>query len=241
MKNFAYQGAELDLFAGAKNWKSYWSREIEPFLKGDVLEVGAGIGSNIRYLDRPGLGQWVCLEPDAALARKLGARLAQSSRMPPIEIMCGTLETVTGRQFDTILYIDVLEHIERDGEELATAARCLRPGGHLVVLSPAYHWLFSRFDDALGHFRRYGSRALRRLTPPGLRLERLWHLDSAGLIASIGGLWLRQQMPSRTQISIWDRGLVPLSRVTDRMLAHCVGRSVVAVWEKPQGTDRGAD
>ena len=67
MSEFKYVGSELDLFAAALNWKTYWSRQIRPFLKGDILEVGAGIGSNTRFLDPGNAGRWVCLEPDPEL------------------------------------------------------------------------------------------------------------------------------------------------------------------------------
>ena len=58
MSEFKYVGSELDLFAAVRNWKSYWSRQILPFLKGDILEVGADLGSNTRLLDSGIRGRW---------------------------------------------------------------------------------------------------------------------------------------------------------------------------------------
>ena len=241
MNDFAYPGRELDLFAEARNWKSYWALQVRPFLKGDILEVGAGLGSNTPFLDRDGAGRWVCLEPDARLADRLATRLQQATRAQEYEAICGTLRSVAGQQFDTILYIDVLEHIENDADELKIAASCLRPAGHLVVLSPAHQRLFSPFDKAIGHFRRYDRSTLQGLTPPGLQLERLRYLDSAGLIASVANLvLLRQSTPSRGQLSVWDRWMVPVSRVLDRLLAYSVGKSIVAVWQKRPAGDRRA-
>ena len=57
--------------------------------------------------------------------------------------------------FDSIVYIDVLEHIKDDSAEIAAATARLRSNGTLVVLSPAHAWLFSAFDAAVGHYRRY--------------------------------------------------------------------------------------
>ena len=71
MSELKYVGSELDLFAGVVNWKAYWAREIRPFVGGDILEVGAGIGSNTRLLDPGGAGRWVCLEPDPELKCQL--------------------------------------------------------------------------------------------------------------------------------------------------------------------------
>jgi hypothetical protein len=67
-----YVGGELGLFAAATNWKSYYGRLLEPFIKGNVLEVGAGIGGTMPFLWNDSVSSWLCLEPDPALALELG-------------------------------------------------------------------------------------------------------------------------------------------------------------------------
>jgi hypothetical protein len=113
------------------------------------------------------------------------------------EVQVGTLHDVAEAfWFDTIIYIDVLEHIENDRAELVRAAGFLRAGGHLVVLAPAHQWLFSPFDAAIGHYRRYTRRTLAQLAPPELTLIRLDHLDAVGVLLSLGNRsGLRQRMP----------------------------------------------
>jgi SAM-dependent methyltransferase len=233
MTEFKYAGSELDLFAGVHHWKSYWSSEMRRFIRGDVLEVGAGIGSNTRYLDTGKLGRFVCLEPDTQLARRLEGELRKGSRR--YDAVCGTLESVpAGEQFDTICYIDVLEHIEDDRTELKRAAAHLRPGGRVIVLSPAHQWLFTPFDAAIGHFRRYTRATMTAISPEGVELESCRYLDSMGLAASAANLWfLKQSMPTRQQLHFWDSFIVPVSRVTDRLSGHSIGKTIVAVWRKP--------
>ena len=231
MADFKYVGSELELFAAVSNWKAYWSRQIRPFLRGDVLEVGAGIGSNTRFLDGGGPGRWVCLEPDPELIGQLITNLRERESPRSYEALCGTLESLANQQFDTIIYIDVLEHIGNDREELTRAASRLRPGGHLVVLAPAYQSLFSPFDAAIGHFRRYNRRMLQTMAPSSLRLERVRYLDCAGLILSAGNrLLLRQSMPTRIQLQFWDRWIVPISQILDKLLWYSAGKSIIAVW-----------
>jgi len=226
-------GSELDMFAAAWNWKSYWSEQIRPFLRGDILEVGAGIGSNTRFLDpEGGTGLWVCLEPDPKLMGQLVKGLRETEPRRTYEAVCGTLEeSLAGRQFDTIIYIDVLEHIDNDREELDRAASHLRPGGHLIVLSPAHQRLFSPFDAAIRHFRRYNRPMLQRISPASLRLERMRYLDCAGLVLSVANmLLLRQSMPTKAQLRFWDHWIVPISRVLDKLLLYSVGKTIIAVW-----------
>lgn len=233
MTDFKYVGTELELFAAVHNWKSYWSRRIRPFIAGDILEVGAGIGSNTPFLDPGGNGRWICLEPDSRLIAQLTENLTPTTGRAH-EPVCGTLQSLdVSEKFDTIIYIDVLEHIENDREELEIAASRLRVGGRIIVLSPAHHWLFTPFDAALGHFRRYNRPMLRRLSPAGLRLEQLIYLDSFGLVLSVSNLLLlRQRMPTKAQLRFWDRCVVPISRVFDRCLFNSVGKSIVGIWRR---------
>lgn len=232
MCEFEYIGSELDLFAAVHHWKSYWSQEIRPFVRGDVLEVGAGIGSNTSFLDTGNLGRFVCLEPDPGLLDRLERQVNAGTRK--YETVCGTLETLPeDQQFDTIVYIDVLEHIEDDRTELSRAAARLRSGGHVIVLSPAHQWLFTPFDAAIGHFRRYGGAMLNAISPAGLEMELCRYLDSVGLAASAANLvFLRQSMPTKEQLRLWDSLLVPMSRLMDRLVMYSIGKSILAVWRK---------
>jgi SAM-dependent methyltransferase len=234
MSEFKYAGSELDLFAAVWNWKAYWSGQIRPFLAGDILEVGAGIGSNTRLLDPGAAGRFVCLEPDPELNRQLVKNLGDAKPARTYETPCGTLASLAGQQFDTVLYIDVLEHIQNDREELNQAASHLRPGGRLIVLSPAHQFLFSPFDAAIGHFRRYNRAMLRSISPPSLRLERIRYLDCAGMMLSAANmLLLRQSLPTKSQLRFWDQWIIPISRVFDKLFLYSAGKTIIAVWRLP--------
>jgi SAM-dependent methyltransferase len=199
-----------------------------------VLEVGAGIGETTLHLCDGRQSAWTCLEPDATLATKLDARLRTASLTPRPAVVVGSIEQLpAASEFDCVLYIDVLEHIEDDRGELHRAAELLAHGGAVVVLSPAYPWLFTEFDRSLGHFRRYTRASLARAFPPELERRRLFYLDSVGCLASAANkLLLRQSLPSRAQIAFWDRALVSTSRLLDPVLAHRIGRSVIGIYTK---------
>jgi SAM-dependent methyltransferase len=228
-----YVGTELELFAQATNWKAYVARHLSPFIAGRVLEVGAGIGSNIAQSMNGKVLHWCALEPDGKLADEIrGAQ--QQGRLPAnCTVVTGDIKTVPPHErFDTILYIDVLEHIEADRAELMQAASLLAPGGRIVVLGPAYQFLFSPFDDSIGHFRRYNLTGLKQLTPPGCRVASAFMLDSLGFFASLANrLFLRSAMPSKAQIATWDRAIVPISRLLDPLTFYRFGKSAVIVWQ----------
>jgi SAM-dependent methyltransferase len=226
MSQYTYEGSELDLFADARVWKSNLRRQLAPFLGPEVLEVGAGFGGTTRFLCKGNHRRWVCLEPDDALASRLAASIAEGSLPSCCQVSVGTTADLPDDSFDTILYIDVVEHIEHDAEELARAAALLKPGGHLAVLSPAHQWLYTPFD--------HSKRSLAALSPPGLDRVRLRYLDTAGLLASLGNrLVLNSAMPSPRQIAFWDRYLVRASHILDPLLNYQLGKSVLGIWKRP--------
>jgi SAM-dependent methyltransferase len=226
-----YLGGELELFAEARNWKRYFSARMAPFVKGRVLEVGAGIGGNIRFLLNDRVTHWLALEPDPAQAAAIRMMVDGENRC---DARPGTIADLPDHaRFDAILYVDVLEHIRDDAGELARAASHLAPGGHLIVLSPAHRFLFSPFDAAIGHYRRYSRRAILGFAPPDCHLVSVRLLDSAGFLLSLGNrLVTRAAMPTRAQIRLWDRWFVPISRRLDPMTRYRLGKTILAVWSK---------
>ena len=147
-----YIGNELEIFDNATNWKEYWFSAISRHLNGKVLEVGAGLGSNTMLLNNHSkVTSITCLEPD----RKLYAQLkAKSEQLSKVEVVINdTIQVVEKEKYDTIIYIDVLEHIDDVKSEVASMKRCLSKEGKIIILVPAYQYLFSDFDRAIGHFR----------------------------------------------------------------------------------------
>jgi len=233
--DYTYSGTELDNAALAVNWKAYFRSRLKRYIRGNVLEVGAGLGGTTVQLRDGTQSSWLCLEPDATLADRLEATLRETSSTVPTRAVIGGLDVLEDNaRFDCILYIDVLEHIENDVGELQHAAQHLAAGGVLVVLCPAFQVLFSEMDHALGHFRRYTKPTLAAVFPPSLRRVELFYLDSLGMIASLTNRYfLRQNAPNAGQVRFWDSKIIPVSRVLDPLLFHSIGRSVVAVYEKP--------
>ncbi len=230
-----YVGSELELFRDAGNWKRYFASILKPHTGSRVLEVGAGIGGTTAVLCDDTHSDWCCLEPDRDQAAALSHAIETGDLPTSCRVVTGTVGDLSGEPcFDTILYIDVLEHIENDRAELRRAAQYLSPGGRLIVLAPAHQWLFSPFDAAVGHFRRYNVRQLAALTPPGLVLGKSYYLDACGILLSAANrLLLRRSMPCKSNIRSWDRFFVPLSRLLDRLTLYRLGKSVLVVWRRP--------
>jgi 2-polyprenyl-3-methyl-5-hydroxy-6-metoxy-1,4-benzoquinol methylase len=231
---FSYPGLELEVFSHARRWKRYVREIVGPFLGKRVLEVGAGIGSTTAAVCDGAQETWLCLEPDKNLRAILVDKIERGELPGCCKASSSTVSELTADEhFTTVLYVDTLEHIEDDQLEVASAVHHLTPSGFLVVLAPAHQWLYSPFDAAIGHYRRYTRRTLLKLTTPSLRPVLVRYCDAAGLLTSLANrLLLRSTTPTHAQIQFWDRVFVPVSRVIDPLLLNNVGKSVVVVWQR---------
>lgn len=234
MSEFIYSGEELDVFERANNWKAYWADIVRPHIGKRILEVGAGIGSTTVVLKGVEYERWVCIEPDSVLCEKIEQKKRSGILPNTIEVNNSVLSGVSdSERFDTILYIDVLEHIENDLAELEMAASLLSNKGKIIVLSPSHNFLFSPFDKKIGHFRRYNKKNLTKIIPATTKLVEIKYMDSIGFFASLGNkLILKQAEPSHSQIALWDRLMVPISRLVDPAIFHSAGKSILAIIEK---------
>jgi len=232
VETFEYVGKELELFELAHNWKRYCASRIRPYLTGDVLEVGAGFGANIGYLYDDAITRWVSLEPDARLCTDYRRRQSQGCIPAHCELVEATQDALPSAEtFDTVIYIDVLEHIRDDQAEFDRCFKRLRPGGKLMILCPAHNFLFSPFDTAIGHFRRYNKAMYREMS--GRVPLVIEYLDSVGMVASFANkLLLRQSYPNEKQVKLWDRLFVRMSRLVDPLTCRMLGKSILGVWQK---------
>jgi ubiquinone/menaquinone biosynthesis C-methylase UbiE len=122
---------------------------IEPYLfKGKILEVGCGTGGNIRYFKKKGIRiQGVDISGD------VGATIVADAEKLPFE----------NNYFDQVLILDVLEHVTDDKKALKEALRVVKPGGLVIITVPNYKWMWSKWDEELGHKRRYEVKQLIKL------------------------------------------------------------------------------
>jgi SAM-dependent methyltransferase len=231
-----YIGDELELFEKAVHWKAYFRSQIMPFLKGRVLEVGAGLGGTTSVLYTPECSEWVCLEPDPQLSQQIQKKIDKGILGSRCKVHTGVLADLDpNEKFDTILYIDVLEHIEDDHAEAQLAISHLSPSGKVVVLSPAHNYLYSPFDKAIGHYRRYNKVMLRQVFQGSVKEIKLIYLDSLGMILSlVNRILLKSTSPKPSQIAFWDTQVVPVSKVLDKLLRYNLGKSVIGVWEQTE-------
>jgi ubiquinone/menaquinone biosynthesis C-methylase UbiE len=234
MKNFEYSGEELGIFKFAINWKLYYKKLIEKFIKdGPVIEVGAGIGEITKLL-KPLVpsSKWICIEPDKINANKILMLQSAKEIDNLVEIFNGTLEEFNceSKIASVVMLIDSLEHIEDDFEAIAKVGKMLKNNGILIIIVPAHNFLFSDFDKKIGHFRRYNKKMLRKIIPNNFIELESRYIDSAGFFLSAANRFLlKSSDPSIHQIKFWDTLIVPLSIKLDKIFNYRFGKNIVFI------------
>ncbi len=231
MSTFKYEGSELNLFSHAKNFKKYYYDLAKYYLSSSehVLEVGAGIGSQtLMFSSKVEFTSWTCVEPDDKNLSTLKSKFIHDKRFSFVSASLDDFHT--DQKFDLILLADVLEHMPNDFSALKYLLSLLADNGTLLIYVPACQFLFSNFDSSIGHFRRYSIPTLSQIVPSKKSIYCIKYFDSAGFILSLlNKLFLRSSSPNLKQILFWDRIIVPLSTVFDRLLNFKFGKNIFCV------------
>ncbi len=99
-------------------------------------------------------------------------------------------------------------------------------------MSPAHNFAYSEFDKAVGHYRRYNKKMLKKLKPNNMFIEKYFYLDFLGLVLLLINKFLIKKKPKYKVFFIWDRFLVPLSIFLDAITFYLFGKSIVCVFKK---------
>jgi len=226
-----YEGRDLEAMSCAENYHRWIFEGFRPHMGRRILEVGAGCGNFTSRLLETDPEWLVAVEPSSNLCRLLVERYGNLSH---VRVVGGYLPDGL-RQCpappDTMVYVNVLEHVEDDRGELATAFASLTPGGCLCILVPALPFLYGNFDQAVGHLRRYRKKDLeRKVSEAGFEVLESRYFDLAGVLP----WWFAYRVLRRTalnpaQVAIYDRFCVPVTRVIERMCPPPVGKNVFLV------------
>jgi SAM-dependent methyltransferase len=214
-------------------FNQWMSAVIAPYVTGEVLEIGCGIGNISRFLlaaGHPVIG----LDLSSDYIRYATERLGEHSFEGYTADITGELPpSLAARRFDTVVMLNVLEHIENEHQALCRIAGQLRLGGRLVCLVPAHQWLYGTLDLHLGHCRRYDRRMLTEaVVRAGFRPERCFYFNAAGMLGWwLNGRVLHARELNGAQLELYDR-LVPLFRAWESVLGGRMGQSLIIVARK---------
>jgi SAM-dependent methyltransferase len=227
----------LQVINKASRFNQWLFKTIEPFCNGRILEIGSGIGNISEFFVRQNydvtfsdidLEYVILLKKQFVNDKNVREILNIDLQLPDFLKQYRSLK----EKYDTVVVLNVLEHLPDESLAIKNCRYLLKPGGTLVVLVPAYMLLYSPLDKQLGHFRRYRLHKLRKtLVENGMNPQKGFYFNSVGIIA-----WLYAKIFSlgtvpMKEMSVFDR-LVPIVKLTDRVLGRKVGLSVICISEK---------
>ena len=229
----AYYGKDLEAMSFARNYHRWILDRFAPYIGSTVAEVGAGTGDFSELLLGAGIDRLVAFEPSTNMYPLLERRLAGSHKVETINARFGERADGYRNAFDAVAYINVLEHIEKDAEELFQVATTLRRGGHLLVFVPALPFLTSQLDRDFGHFRRYRRRELvDRVRSAGLEVRKADYFDLAGVLPWYIAFVLLQRPFTPGSVALYDRLVVPVARRVEAVFPPPLGKNLLLVAQK---------
>lgn len=229
-----FPGEVLEDMGEMPNYNDWIVGHFRRHLGGKAAEIGAGLGT-ISELLRPHVESLDLIEPTPALAQRLQAKFADDGGCSVAEKTLETwVSTSAGADYDAIVMVNVLEHIEDDHAAARGLFDALIPGGKLLIFVPALPFLFSELDRIYGHFRRYRRGQLRIcIESAGFRIDTLHYFDITGVIP----WWLLNTLMGKTSfhqpsLTVYDKLFVPPTKLIESVLPPPLGKNLILIASK---------
>jgi SAM-dependent methyltransferase len=228
----------LNTISSADRFNRWMYETIAPFCKGEIIEIGAGIGNISRCFldDGKSLTITELHEEYCELLKNNLSGYSSLRKVLEMDIACPEFDKRFGFLsgcYDTVFALNVIEHIGERDQALQNCRKLLKSGGTLVILVPAFTCLYNRFDEKLGHLLRFTRKTVGELMEQnGFTVFSKTYFNTAG----IAGWWFtgtilgKEQIPER-QMGIYNC-FVPLFRLVDKFTARFAGLSVIAAGRK---------
>ena len=228
----------LAVTAQLKNYNDWIMGHLRGHLSGLLLDVGSGYGALAELYDSPVVDKIVLSDYSLRMTAVLRERFALRPSRYEVLDPCGIEDLVRlprweRRRPDTIMALNVLEHIEDDQAALNALASLLLPGGMLLLMVPALPFLYGRIDESAGHFRRYTRKELAgKVKNAGLEVCQVYYMNFFGIIPwFMAGTMIRMRELALAPCVVLDR-LVPVLRAMDFLARMSVGQSLILAARK---------
>lgn len=224
----------LEMMGDMQAYHRWLFDTAEPYLRGRVCEVGGGTGNITQHLIR--YEDVVVIEPEPLSRRLLEERFAGFSHVTIVGLPLDRCPSgvVAADSFDSLLSVNLLEHIEDDLAAVRKMAALVRRQGLVVAIVPALSALLGELDHAAGHYRRYSRASLASIfEQAGLAVVRARYFNAIGALGWFvnSRIWGRSRM-SQEYYRKCERA-VPLVRFFDRLCPIPLGQSLLIVGQRP--------
>ena len=224
-----YPEIALERFDKAEWWIKYVNTKIKRFLKDDILEVGAGFGSFTKSY----MKNFQSITLTDMDDNSFGLLKKNFKNDEKVNVVKSSVENIN-KTFNTILYFNVLEHIEEDTLEIESALKKLNTGGYLIILVPAHQKMYSKLDKAVGHFKRYDIDFFKKNKFKNAKTIKIQFLDILGYaLYYLNKIFFRgETYPSNFKIFVWDKIFTPFTIIIDFFTGYKFGKNILCIYQK---------
>ena len=225
-----YSGWELKFFDLSNNFRKYQYSLIRKYVGKKLLEIGPGTGTFAKKFFLNNVDELNLSEINIELNKVLVSEFRNNKK---VKILSKKIEDIDDT-FDTICYFDVLEHINDHEKEIENSLKRIKKGGHLIIIVPAFNFLFSHYDRSVGHYRRYEKKFfIDFVKTNNLDCKKLIYFDSIGFFfLSINKIINTKKKNSVGLATILWNMLIPISKILDKITLNIFGKSVLCVIKK---------
>ncbi len=233
MTPLRYEGRDLEAMSFARNYYQWVVDIFAPFLHGRVGEVGAGCGNFSSLLLDQQIEALTAIEPSNEMYPLLAEKFSQNKRVACRHAFFKDVHTGYANYFDALVYVNVLEHIPDDRQELRYIYDSLHAGGTACIFVPALQWLYSDFDASVGHYRRYHKKHLRALMEEaGFDIVTIRYVDLVGIVPWFIFFKVLKQTLTTNNTVLYDRFVVPIARSVESRISIPFGKNLIVVGRK---------
>lgn len=206
---------------------------VRPYIGQRILEIGSGHGNLVRLMLDRELVIATDIELSAVDVLKAAFEHQTQVESMALDITDSKSVDLKSRSLDTVISLNVFEHIERDDRALHNIHEILIPGGRVVLIVPAHMWLYGSMDSSIGHWRRYDKKMMSdRMTQAGFAVTQLRYMNALGTLGwFVNGRILRQAVPPSGQLKLFNL-IMPLVEAVESRVEPPIGLSLLAVGQR---------
>ncbi|MBR9700784.1 class I SAM-dependent methyltransferase [Candidatus Woesearchaeota archaeon] len=229
----------LEITANQTNFTDWMYAEISPWISGHILEIGSGLGTYSRYIlkDDP---KAVLSDVDVVYVKKLNKKFPKNKAVQlDISDEKQIAKLRKTERFDTIIFLNVLEHVEKDEKALRLLRTLLTPNGRIICLVPTHRWLYNPLDKALGHWRRYTKKELKhKVGNEGYEVEAMFSFNFFAIFGwFLNGNILRKKIIGSGSMKLFNSLVGIFKFIEHYMLFQKIGISTIIVGLNKSGED----
>jgi ubiquinone/menaquinone biosynthesis C-methylase UbiE len=231
------QSDVLESLSDARQYRRWLAGLAMPYLGEDPIEIGSGNGDYALEW-APYVTSFTATEAEDERYQALEQRFSGHPVIQVRRILLGqqTPDVVApDARHSGAVALNVFEHIPNHVDALQSMAGLVRPGGYVVIIVPAFPSAMSRFDRAIGHQRRYTKASMRALlSQAGLTISEVRYFNPIGLLGWYAAVKTLNMTPRNGRLlRVYDRSIVPIARVLDRLGPAPFGQAVIGIARVP--------